>query len=240
MKKFGIFLLSLFVAAASLTSCNESSADFAKNSVFAVAHTGSVGLYFESDDHKLLLPTNNRVPQYQPKEGGRVIITYNIVETDEPIGNFDYCIDLYSVSDVRWGDTATVSDAEELKTYGEEPVLLYAPHMISSTTEILNLAINYFGLEASKHTFTLVKNEDPEYKPSQTKDDYLNLELRHKTTETTKSNGYAEWISFELDEFDLSGYKGLIIGMQNLQNSRDYYEVTFTTFNNDTLKPASF
>lgn len=240
MKKFGIFLLSLFVTAASLTSCNESNNDFAQNSIFAVIRTSSMGFYFESDDHKLLFPANNRVPQYQAKEGNRVIITYNVVEPEQAMPSFDYCIDLYSVSDVRWGDTATVSDAEQLKAYGEEPVLLYAPHMISSTKEIINMAVNYYGMEAAKHTFTLVKNEDPEYNPEQTKDKYLNLELRHKATETVVSNGYAEWISIELSEFELDGYTGLIIGMPNLQNGKEYYEVTFTTFNEGGLKPASF
>lgn len=241
MKKFGFMVLSFIVAAASLTSCNTSSGDdYAHNQIFAVAHQSSIGVYFESDDHQLLYPANNRVgSSYNPNEGDRVIISYNILEQESLVGNFDYMIDLYSISKVRWGEQASVETTQAAESYGTEPVALYQEHMFSSTKEILNMALTFYGLDPSKHTFTIVENNDPNYNPELKSNQYKNVELRHSDTENNTSRAYAEWVSFPLDELELDGYRGLIIDMKNFQSSQSYVTVTFTVFNSNQLKPAT-
>lgn len=241
MKKFGILLMTAFIALTSLSSCNDNSSEFARNSCFAVVYSTGTGLTFQSDDNLMLYVANNRVTGYQGSIGDRVIIGFNFMESETSATN-RYAIDLFTVSEVRWGETATVADAEELKTLGEAPVVLYADGMLSATEEILNMAVAYYGTTPDKHKLTLVQNNDPEYAPTTTAEGYLNLELRHNDTEKVNTSGYAEWVSFDLSEFDVWDYKGLIIGMTNFNNEKVYTKVDFTVVENgeEEFRPSTF
>lgn len=241
MKKLGILLMSACIALASLSSCNTNDSDMARNSCFAVVYSTSSGLTFQTDDNQLLLVGNNRVTGYQGSIGDRVILSFNFMKADEMTSTYiDAVIDLYGISEVRWGETDSVDDAEELKALGEASVVLYADNMLSATEGILNMALAYYGTTPDKHTMTLVENHDPDYAPTTTAEGYLNLELRHNDKEKVNTSGYAEWISFDLTEFNTMGYKGLIIGMTNFNNQKVYAKVDFTEIESDEeqIRPA--
>lgn len=222
------------LAACSLVSCNESDTDFARYSIFAVVHQGATGYYFESDDHKTLYPADrSRVPSYAPKDGDRVIIAYNLLEgADQKVPGFDYTIALYASELVPWGETETVADEEALKAEGEALVSLFRDDLISSTTELMNVAVAYLVKDAKKHTFRLVRVED--YTPDQEADGYLNLELVHDAGDdaTTGLSSYAHWVSFDLSEFSeqIAGTKGVIVGMTALDKQRKSVKIDWLTF----------
>lgn len=238
MKKLGILFLTAVIALSVFSSCNTNDSDFARNSCFAVISSTAPSLTFKTDDNLTLVVGNNRATGYQPQYGQRVIINFNFMQNEQ--GATGNMIDLYSVADVRWGESAKVADAEELKALGEAAVVLYADNMLSSTREILNMALAYYGTTPDKHTMTIVENNDPQYAPTTTDEEYLNLELRHKDTEKVTTSGYAEWVSFDLTDFDTTGYKGLIIGMLNFNNQKIYVKVDFTEIdkNEEQIRPV--
>lgn len=234
-----MFLMSA-LAACSLVSCNESDSDFARYSAFAVVHAGGIsgGYYFECDDHTTLYPGDtSRVPELQGllKDGARVIVAYNLLDDAQKVPGYDYTIAVYGVDmSPAWGETAVVADEEAMKALGDTSVVIFQNNLLTSTKEILTIALGYYAKDITKHRFTLVSVEDEDFAPEVTDADYLNLQICHSigddTTSGVSANG--QWISFRLDDFEeqIAGTKGVIIGMKDFENKMQYHKVDWTTF----------
>lgn len=236
MKRFALFLATA-LAVCSLVSCNESDTDFAKYSTFAVVHQGATGFYFEDDAHKTLYPADkSRILSYVPKDGDRVIVSYNLMENaDQKVPGFDYTIAAYGVETVAWGSTDTVADEDALEAEGKGLVAVFAPYgteLVSSTTEIMNVAVYFLMKDLKKHSFKVVYVED--FTPEQEADGYLNLELVHDPgdEEDKGLSAYAQWVSFDLSEFEerIAGTKGVILGMKTGENKRASVKIDWTKF----------
>lgn len=236
MKKIALFLMGA-LAACLLVSCNDTDNDYARYSNFATVHQSVSGYFFEADDHKTFYPADkSRVLSYAPKEGDRVIIYYNLLEdAAQKVPGFDYTIALYNVGTVTWGETAIVADEEALKAEGNGNVVIYSAGSsayISSTTELMNMAVYYYLKDAAKHKIKLVYVED--YTPDQQADGYLNLELVHDTGNdvTTGMTDVALWMTFDLSEFaeQIAGTKGVIVGMTTLEGKRAAVKIDWLTF----------
>lgn len=224
------------LAACSLVSCNDTDTDYARYSNFATVHQSVSGYFFETDDHKTLYPADkSKVPSYAPKDGDRVIIAYNLFEdAAQKVPGFDYTIAIYQVETISWGETVTVADEEALKAEGDGTVVICSSGspLISSTKELMNVAVYHYYKDASKHKIKLVYVED--YTPDQEADGYLNLELVHDKGDdaTTGMTDVAYWMTFDLSEFamQIEGTKGVIVGMTTPENKRVAVKIDWLTF----------
>lgn len=229
MKKIG-FLLLAACAAIGLSSCNNDSGNYSWGSSLVTVRTfGGISsdYYFESDGgEKIHVGDRSRVGSYVAEDGNRALITYQFL--DEKKEGYDYNILLYTIDDIRWGDTRTVTSQEELDLLGSDKTSLYVDqyygqYAIGATTEILNANFVYYASDTKKHTFTLVKPDFEGYVPETTENGYLNLELRHHAGEEDTKQVKSEWMSFRLDDFaaDLSGMKGIIVSMKTHDSDED-------------------
>lgn len=226
-----------------LAACNDSDNDYPHQAAFVTTHligaepaasgTGralpAADYYFTGDAGTRLYPADrSRVPGYQPEEGERLIISFNLMESKT--AGYDHDIALYGIGRVKIGGTATAATEAEAASYGTAHTSIGS--VAETSRDWFNMRVGYSGTDEEKHRFTLVRNLSPEtaaaaaaYYPDLSQvdrndPDYLFLELRHDAAGDPSGIELTEWISVPLDGFatELEGKKGLIVAVPTRAN----------------------
>lgn len=209
MKKNGLFLLTALTTLV-FAACNDSDGDFAKNWAFAsVCTLDNNDYYFRLDDEKTVYPSDkSRIGAYQAQQDTRAIIFFNLLK--EGVAGYDHNVALYDVQDIYTGQTRIVTNEQEADELPDDMISFFGARVNSN---YLNLGIGFHASDLSKHSFLLVRNTSTEPKPEDTKEGYLNLELRHDAAGDNDGYDYIDrYVSFRFDD----DFKQLLEGQQGI------------------------
>ncbi len=207
MKKIGLLLLAA-VAAAGLSSCNDTKVDQPGNMSFVTVRTLSTSdYYFVTDTDKRVYPGDkSRVGSYVAKDGQRALITFNVLENPAP--GYDYNVALYGSANIYSSAARVVTSETELEELKDDAVLVRDGRLLGSWT---TLVVRYAASDASKHKFAMIVNKVSE--PAETDEEYLDVELRHDNGGDAQWNLYESYVSFDMQDLEelLGGKKGIRI-----------------------------
>lgn len=145
MKKIGLLLLAA-VAAAGLSSCNDTKVDQPGNMSFVTVRTLSTSdYYFVTDTDKRVYPGDkSRVGSYVAKDGQRALITFNVLENPAP--GYDYNVALYGIANIYSSVARVVTSETELEELKDDAVLVRDGRLLGSWT---TLVVRYAASDAS-------------------------------------------------------------------------------------------
>ncbi|MDE6507615.1 MAG: NigD-like protein [Alistipes sp.] len=210
MKKIGLLLLAA-VAATGFVSCNTTKVDQPSNMSFVTVHTSWLGdYYFETDTEKRVYPGDkSRVQGYEPKEGQRALITFNVLDT--PMPGYDYNVAVYGIGNIPSSVARVVTDEAELETLKDDAAEFRGGRLLGHWATMI---VRYEASDLSKHKFSLIVNQA---EPSQTNEGYLDVELRHDNGGDTPGMLYDTYVSFDMQEIEelLAGQKGITLRFNN-------------------------
>ncbi len=232
MKKIAMFLVAA-LGALTITSCNsDSNSDYPQGTIFATAESGSLGLYFVTDQDETLFVEEYMPANYYPSWGDRVIFSYSIVKSGAEADPFDYTIKIYEAIKARWANTQLVATNEDMEALGEGRLSF---QLMQWSKETINMYAVPNG--SSKGTYTLVYNEDSEFKPKYTEDGYINFVLCHdaSTDQPSVNQNLNEYLSFSLEDFAnqiaAEGSKGFILEATTSNGERGYLKIDWPKAN---------
>lgn len=232
MKKIAMFLMAAF-GALTITSCNsDSNSDYPQGTIFATAQSGSLGLYFVTDQGETLFVDEYMPANYYPSWGDRVVFSYSIVNSGAEADPFDYTIKIYEAVKARWADVQVAATNAEMEAWGEGRLSF---QLMQWSKESLNMYAVPNG--SSKGNYTLVYNEDPEFKPKHTENGYINFVLCHDTStdQPSANQNLGEYLSFSLEDFAsqiaAEGTKGFILEATTSNGERGYLKIDWPAAN---------
>lgn len=205
MKKIflGIFVLSLFV----LNSCLNDDDSYSLGDIYIGlgimedAQTNKIVL----DNGDILIPVAYEYPWHDDsdvyngfQDGDRVFVNFTILDDNATDSSevVTYYVKLNLVKEILMKGIIDITPEIE-DSIGNDPIIVQDAWV---TNNLLNLKIKYWGRDKT-HFINLVKQPGNLTGAEQP----FELELRHNDNEDIKSISYSSYVSFKLDELEISG-----------------------------------
>lgn len=223
------FLMMAFVAACSLTACNETESNDPIYTDFAsVIASSPTTLY--TDDGETLVVGRDNTGDFKPTYGQRTLVYYSLLEAASGSTSSSKLINVKGYYIFDLGDTVVLPEGDNTN-YGEIDIDLYRTqgqyYLVHTAKYVLDLAITFpYKEDMAKHGFTLVLDETAPYEG----DNRLHVKLCHNAEASELTNsGTGVWlVSFSLADFAeyIEGTTGITITVEGV-NTTDEVQHTF-------------
>ncbi len=188
-------------------------------------------IFVTDSGQKLFLSDNQITGDYEFEDQKRLIIYFALIEDYSAEGSetlegaeydCEYGLRLFGINEVLMSETVTVNTEDESAAL--------ADHAISYIYDSISFSYNHInmlaGLRADKiGEIGLYLVENLAVAPEETKDNYLNLELRYdRGTDEAMGSTYERYVSLNLDSFAerLEDMDGIILRARTLNGGTIY------------------
>lgn len=224
MKKIA-FLMMAFVAACSLTACNDSDSSDPIYTDFATV-VGSSPYTLYTDDGETLKVASDLTGSFTPDFGQRTLLYYNLLQSATGTTSTDklVAVQAYYLFEMAHSIIKTADDETD---YGSYDIDLYRMqgqyYLVHTSKNYIDLAIMLPAKgDMSKHAFSLVLDEQNPY------DEHNRLKVRlchdAEEGEADDSASIEAWfVSFDMSEFSdyVEGTAGITIVAPGINSNND-------------------
>lgn len=224
MKKIA-FLMMAFVAACSLTACNDTETTTASYTDFASV-IGSQPVTLYTDKGETLVVGKDKSGNFNPSYGQRTLVYYNLLQSANGTIGSTKPIEVVGYYIFDLANTAVLAEGEQTN-YGGYDIDIYTVsnqyYLVHTTKNVIDLAIIVPAkTELSQHNYTLVLDETAPYEG----DNNLHLRLCHNAIESEVTGAAvhtALLVSFSMADFAeyIEGTNGVTITVPGLNQSSD-------------------
>lgn len=223
------FLMMAFVAACSLTACNESESNDPIYTDFAsVISSSPITLY--TDNGETLVVGRDNTGDFNPTYGDRTLVYYNLLQSADGTMSSSKLINVQGYYIFDLCETAVLTESDRID-YGQVDIDIYSEqgqyYLVHTAKHAIDLAVIFpYKDDITKHRFTLVLDETAPYEG----DNRLHVKLCHNAEESeATSSGYGiHLVSFSLAEFAdyIEGTTGITISVEG-RNTSDEVQHSF-------------
>ncbi len=191
--------------------------------------------YFTTDDGEKLFLTENKLPtKYEFENLKRVAVYYTVIEDYSKEGSealagaaydCDRGIRLFGIRGVFTSESVDVTTEDESAEYPDH-ILSHVYRNIGYSNNYINLLAGFQADDIDDVKFYLVNNTFET--PKETKEDYLNLELRYdRGSDEELGYTYEEYVSLNIEEYKtlLEGKKGVLLRLKTKESGTIFVKI---------------
>lgn len=229
MRKINLLLLSLLTFFAfTFQSCDNndgySIGDFGMSWATVRVLNGNT-YYLDSDRFGTLWLSADAALWYKPVEGERVVSYFNPLADN--YNGYDMAIKLEAIYPVLTKEVVELTSENE-KEFGNDPIIIFQNNLWVSNG-YMNIIFRQNTPLSKKHYINLVQGASVDGED----EDYAYLALRYNTYNDLSGYWQDGAVSFNLNDVDLNGKKGIILKMNSEKNGKVEIKIDLTSKSNE-------